>query len=123
MTPVVEKHYEFNFHLTSPLTKVMPGDHPADGIPLDDGDVGGVQQGVHVHDVPSGHGVGMQLGQPLELGAKGPLLRRIALGRAHHADRAAGVDHQYLLVDRHMGYLVHTVSSIWLPSMATTQLS
>ena len=29
MTPVVEKHYEFNFHLTSPLTKVLPGDHSA----------------------------------------------------------------------------------------------
>ncbi len=28
MATTTEKHYEFNFHLTSPLTKVMPGDHP-----------------------------------------------------------------------------------------------
>ena len=63
----------------------------ADGAPLVHGDVGGIQQRVHLHQLPVRHVRAGQLRNGGKPARKAARLGRVALLAGHHADGAAGI--------------------------------
>ena len=72
----------------------MVGNELRDLVPLMHRHVGGVEQRVHFEHIPTGHLLGVQVGNGLHRAAELPALRGVAVLRARHADGPAGVDDQ-----------------------------
>ena len=96
-------------HHKAVVVVVVIGDELADGVPFHDGDVGGIQKRLHVHDIPVGHGLGVKLGNAVKEIMKRILLRGIAGWRIDHADGPAGIDDKDFL---HVHHPISTALSV-----------